>query len=74
VTEAADTAALMLGDAVAGRTKVTSFELGANFWYSKRYRATFNYVLNHFGGDAPFVRSLKSQQEHEFLLRLAIAL
>jgi phosphate-selective porin OprO and OprP len=74
VTEAADTAALMLGDKVAGRTKVTSFELGANYWYSKRYRTTFNYVLNHFGGDAPFVQALKSKQEHEFLFRLAIAL
>jgi hypothetical protein len=74
VTEAADTAALMLGDKVAGRTKVTSFELGANYWYSKRYRTTFNYVLNHFGGDAPFVQALKSKQEHELLFRLAIAL
>jgi phosphate-selective porin OprO and OprP len=74
VTEAADTAALMLGDKVAGRTKVTSFELGANFWYSKRWRTTFNYVLNHFGGDSPTVQALKSKQEHELLFRLAVAL
>jgi hypothetical protein len=73
VTEAPETVAQMLGDKVAGRTKVTSFEFGANFWYSKRYRTTFNYVFNHFGGDAPFVTSLK-KDEHEFLFRFAIAL
>jgi hypothetical protein len=73
VTEAPQTAALNLGDPEApGHTKVTSFEFGANYWYSKRFRATFNYVFNHFGGNAGFVTALKD--EHEFLFRLGIAL
>jgi hypothetical protein len=74
VTEAADTAALKLGDKELGHTQVTSFELGANFWYSKRFRATANYLYNHFAGNAPFVTALKSKREQEFLFRLAIAL
>jgi hypothetical protein len=53
---------------------VTSWELGANYWVSKRFRATFNYVLNHFGGDTTFIKGLKSNNEQEFLFRLGIAL
>ncbi len=54
LTEEADAAALSLGNKALGRTKVTSFELGVNYWWSKRFRATFNYVYNHFdqGADA----------------------
>jgi phosphate-selective porin len=57
-----------------GETKLTSLTLGANYWISKRFRTTFNYVLNHFGGDTSLVTGLKSKNEQEFLFRLAIAL
>jgi hypothetical protein len=57
-------------------TKVTSLTLGANYWISKRFRTTFNWTLNHFGGDAAFVTgALKTaKDEQEFSFRLAIAL
>jgi hypothetical protein len=71
ITAAEDTAA-MTGPAPAGHTKVTAFEFGVNLWYSKRFRATFNYIFNHFSGDAPTVSGLKD--EHELALRLGIAL
>jgi hypothetical protein len=74
ITEGADAAALNLGNPAAGRTTVTSYELGVNGWYSKRFRATANYVANHFGGDTPFVNKLASRWEQELLFRLAIAL
>jgi hypothetical protein len=32
------------GRPLAGRTKVTAYELGVNYWYSKCFRATFIYV------------------------------
>jgi hypothetical protein len=67
-------AALNLGNKSVGRTTIDSGELGINYWHSRRYRATFNYVLNHFGGDAPFITGLPSAYEQEFLFRLAIAL
>jgi hypothetical protein len=67
-------AALNLGNKSVGRTTVDSGELGLNYWHSRRYRATFNYVLNHFGGDAPFITGLPSANEQEFLFRLAMAL
>jgi hypothetical protein len=74
LTEAPETAALNLGNKVRDLTEVTSFELGVNYWYSKRYRATFNYVFNKFSGDAPSIVGLAADKEHEFLFRLAIAL
>jgi len=58
----------------AGHTRVTVYELGINYWLSKRFRGTFNYVLNHFGGDTRLVKGLTSPNEQEFLFRLAIAL
>jgi hypothetical protein len=58
--------------AVAGSTKVTSFGLGANYWFSKRLRLTANYVFNSFGGDN--VNTAKLKNEQEFLFRFAIAL
>jgi hypothetical protein len=67
-------AAMMLSSSAIGTTKVTSWELGVNYWRSKRFRATFNYVLNHFGGDTPLIKGLKSKNEQEFLFRLGIAL
>jgi phosphate-selective porin len=70
-----DAAALMLPSSAIGKTTVTSWELGVNYWRSKRFRATFNYVLNHFGGDTPFITGLKGNHtEHEFAARLGIAL
>ena len=70
----AASAALNLGNKSVGHTKVDSGELGLNYWHSKRYRATFNYVVNHFGGDAPFITGLPSAYEQEILFRLAVAL
>lgn len=66
-------------DKASGSRKVTAYELGVNYWYSKRYRATFNYVLNHFDGDSKGIADTISKagnnsDEHEFLFRLAIAL
>ena len=60
-----------------GKTIVDSGELGVNYWHSKRFRATFNYVVNHFGrGATPTapLKSLTSPWEQEFLFRLAVAL
>jgi hypothetical protein len=60
-----------------GKTIVDSAELGVNYWHSKRFRGTFNYVLNHFGqgSDASgTVKGLGSPWEQEFLFRLAVAL
>ncbi len=68
---------LGLGSAAAGKTVVDSGELGVNYWHSKRFRGTFNYVANHFGRDSdatPLLKGLKSAWEHEFLFRLAVAL
>jgi hypothetical protein len=66
-------------DPVAGTHRMNAFAFGANYWYSKRFRGTFNYVLNTFQGDAPGVSDVKKKlgghsSEHEFLFRLAVAL
>ena len=78
ISQDADTATLMLGDPSIGKTNVESFELGVNYWYSKRFRATFNYVYNHFdrgdGATSWLQKKLVSPNEQEFLFRLAIAL
>ena len=57
---------------LSGVTKVTSFQLGANYWHSRRLRGSVNYVLNSFDGDNVTIKTFKT--EHEFLFRLAIAL
>jgi phosphate-selective porin len=74
ISEESDAAALNLGSPVVGQTKVMVYELGVNYWHSKRFRATFNYLFNHMSGDTPQIKKLKDQDEQEFLLRLAIAL
>jgi hypothetical protein len=77
LTEDSNTSALKLGNKALGNTKVDSAELGINYWHSKRFRATANYVLNHFGGTAPFITNpmtLPSAYEQELLFRLGIAL
>jgi hypothetical protein len=62
-----------------GNTTATVFELGVNYWHSKRFRGTFNYLLNNFGGDTAQLTTVRntlgsSDNEHEFLFRLAVAL
>lgn len=57
-----------------GNTKLTAWTFGVNYWRSKRFRATFNYVNNRFGGDTAAVAKLASKREQEFLFRLAVAL
>lgn len=62
-----------------GVTHIIAPELGINYWYSKRFRATFNYIVNIPGGDAANVAKSKTKNggaaaEHEFQLRLGIAL
>jgi phosphate-selective porin len=60
-----------------GKTVVDAGELGVNYWHSKRFRATFNYVANHFGqgsGANSALKNLASPWEQEFLFRLAVAL
>jgi phosphate-selective porin len=61
------------------KTQITSWELGVNYWYSKRFRATFNYVLNLLDGDTAQIKATKAinggnDDEHEFLFRMAVAL
>ncbi len=63
-----------------GNLTLTSLQLGATYWYTKRFRAMFNYVWNNFGGSTDAVTKTVSgllgggSNEHEFLFRLAIAL
>lgn len=62
-----------------GTTHVISPEIGVNYWYSKRFRATFNYVFNVLDGSASTIAKQKTRNgdsatEHEFLMRLGIAL
>ena len=62
-----------------GTIHVISPELGVNYWYSKRFRATFNYGLNILSGDtgtmkAAITRNGEKSAEHEFMVRLGIAL
>lgn len=71
------TDAAMLASPAAGKTVVDSGELGVNYWHSKRFRGTFNHVVNHFGRDSDatsYLRGLASAWEQEFLFRFAVAL
>jgi hypothetical protein len=66
-------------DTVSGKRNVSSVQFGANYWYSKRFRASFNYAVNWFNGNAAQIDQLKSNviggtSDHEFLFRLGIAL
>ena len=75
LTEESDAAAIpMLKSSAVGKTKLTALALGANYWISKRFRTTFNYVLNHIDGDTSLVKSLASKNVHEFLFGFAVAL
>lgn len=62
-------------DVVSARgTKLTTLTLGANVWFARRLRATFNYALNHPSGNALFVTRLTDTNIHELTLRFALAL
>jgi predicted porin len=66
-------------DPMSGSRKVTAFAVGTNYWHSKRFRASFNYVLNLLEGDAQQIADARAKAgghktEHEFLFRLGIAL
>jgi Phosphate-selective porin O and P len=74
LTLESDAAGLNLKDPSVGTTSVTSYELGINYWHSKRYRATFNYVYNHIEGDTLQVAALKNPNVQELTFRFAIAL
>lgn len=68
-----------LKDPSVGRLHVVTPELGVNYWYSKRFRATFNYALNILDGDTGTVKKAITKNgehsaEHEFMIRLGIAL
>lgn len=80
ISEQIDSDAPLPSSSVLGTRRVTAAELGVNYWYSKRFRASFNYVVNFFGGDSPSMKKLTDEtlaghkNEHEFLFRLAVAL
>jgi hypothetical protein len=66
-------------DTVSRNRRISSLQLGANYWYSKRFRASFNYAVNWFDGNAAQLTALQStlgghKSDHEFLFRLGIAL
>jgi phosphate-selective porin len=74
-----DDATNATGDPLVGRTRLTSMQLGATYWYTKRFRAMFNYDLNAVDADTSGVQKAWSSLggkhwEHEFMLRLAVAL
>jgi len=74
VTLESDASALALKDSAVGHTGVTSYELGVNYWHSKRFRATLNYIFNRFTGDTGQIKKLASPNEQEILFRFGIAL
>ena len=77
VTADAISATIVPDSPALGKTVVDSGELGVNYWHSKRFRATFNYVVNHFGQGSDAngtLKALTSPWEQEFLFRLAVAL
>ena len=77
LTEEADAAALSAMSSTpsaVGKTKVTVYEVGVNYWHSKHFRATFNYVFNHFDGTTGQIKGLATSNEQEFLARIAIAI
>jgi hypothetical protein len=63
-----------LGIAAEGATRLTSLSAGGNYWFTRRSRLCLHYVLNHLGGNNPYVRGLNTPNEHELLVRLALAL
>jgi hypothetical protein len=77
VTEQANAVTIMPESVAVGKTEVDSGELGVNYWHSKRFRATANLILNHFGQGSEAngtLKALASPYEEEILFRLAVAL
>jgi hypothetical protein len=66
--------ALNTQNPLLGNTRLTALTLAAYYWRSKRFRATFNWVFNHFSGDTAAMAKLTSKTEQELLFRLAAAL
>jgi hypothetical protein len=69
-----DAALLNLHDPAVGTTRVTSYELGINYWHARAFRATCNYVVNRISGTTAEIESLGTSTEQELLLRLGFAL
>jgi phosphate-selective porin OprO/OprP len=69
-----DAASRGLVDPTVGATRVTSLQVGVNYWESRRFRATVNYAFYHFDGDTLYVQQLASPNAHEIAFRLAVAL
>ena len=65
-----------IADPNVATTRALAVTLGANYWYSKRFRFSLNYSLNVFHGTTENIRVIQASTPtvHELLLRLAIAL
>jgi hypothetical protein len=67
---------VVLGDPNVATTRVVSGSAALNYWYGRRVRMSFNYVLNIFGGSTESVKSIVAAGalEHEVLLRFGMSL
>jgi hypothetical protein len=74
VTQDASAAAAMLSLPMRGKTGLVAGTLGVNYWWSKRVRASLDYALFHFTGDAPAITALPGRTEQELSMRLGFAL
>jgi hypothetical protein len=74
VTYESDAASRNIADPAVGSTRVTSFQVGLNYWESRRFRATLNYGFYQFDGDTLYVQQLANSNAHEVAFRLAVAL
>jgi Phosphate-selective porin O and P len=65
-----------IADPNAATTRLFTLTLGANYWYSKRFRFSINYNLTMFHGTTESIRQITANTPnvHELLLRLAVAL
>jgi hypothetical protein len=74
VTHESDAAAVNLGNPALGKTKVTSVQLGINYWRSRRFRASLNYGFHHLDGTTAWIGRLATSNVHEVAFRLGMAL
>ena len=65
-----------IADPNVATTRLVTVTLGANYWYSKRFRFSINYNLTMFHGTTENIRQITAETPnvHELLLRLAVAL
>jgi len=63
-----------LGASGQGATKLTSFTLGASYWFTRRARVNLNYVLDRLDGSTPYILGLQSKSDWELLVRTSLAL